>query len=608
MFGWQGRGLEINLGTKEIITKKIDPKILKMYLGGRGLGVKLLFDCLGAGVEPLSPSNILVFAAGPLTGTRTPAAGRHAIVSRSPLTGTIFAGSAGGYWGTALKKAGYDYILLKGCSSSPIFLLVEGDKVSLLDAGALWGKNTRETLQILKNNFAGPRKGETGIACIGRAGEAQVSFAAIMNDGISACGRGGLGAVMGSKNLKAVVVKGEQKLPVAREKLFQQCRSDIMRLLTASPVSSKGLTVFGTPVLVNLINYMRLMPTGNFKKVSFEGAGRFSGEKIRDTFVTKKNSCYGCPIACKARAVGYRAGDNNINSNAKKIDFNFNDLEIPEYETLAMLGAACSNSSLESIMHLNALCNDYGLDSISAGGTLACYSEIIGRELQHAEMEVLLKQLCEGEGVGRELRGGAAELAAGKGKPALAMQVKKLELPGYDPRGALGMALSYATTNRGGCHLGAYMIGPEIFGKPKLIDRLTFSGKAGLLPVFQNFFAALDSLIVCKFISFGVGEEELAAILSAVTGISFSAESLLRSGERIWNLERLFNLREGFSREDDTLPARFFSDSADGLAKGLDQNEFREAREDYYRFRGWSETGVPTAQKLAQLGISWDGE
>ncbi|MGI5876607.1 MAG: aldehyde ferredoxin oxidoreductase family protein [Dethiobacteria bacterium] len=608
MFGWQGRGLEVALDTGEIIQKGIDSKILESYLGGRGLGVKLLFEHLKPGVEPLSPANILIFAAGPLTGTKTPAAGRYAVISKSPLTGTIFYSNGGGYWGTALKRAGYDYVLLKGCSSSPVFLLIEGDKVSLQNATALWGKNTKETLQILKGYFPGYKKGGTGIACIGRAGEKEVPFATIMNDGMSTCGRGGLGAVMGSKKLKAVVVKGERKLPVAQKKNFQQCYKDITRLLTASPVISKGLSVFGTPVLVNLVNYMHLMPTKNFRRVKFEEAEKISGEKIKRTFMTKKNPCYGCPIACKSRAFGYRTDENNKNNKAKKIDFSSGNVEIPEYETLAMLGSSCKNSSLESIMGLNALCNDYGIDTISAGGTLSCYSEIIGRELQYSEMKELLEQLCEGEGAGRELRGGAANLAAIKGKPELAMHVKKLELPGYDPRGAQGLALSYATTNRGGCHLGAYMIGPEIFGKPKLIDRLTFSGKAGLLPIFQNFFTALDSLVVCKFISFSVGEVELAAILSAVTGVSFSAESLLQAGERIWNLERLFNLREGFGKEDDTLPARFFSDSADGQAKGLEQKEFEQAREDYYRFRGWTAAGIPTAWKLEQLGIKMEGE
>jgi len=584
MFGWRGKGLEVDLGSGEIIVKQLSREILEMYLGGRGLGVKLLWDCLPAGIDPLSPQNVLIFAAGPLTGTRTPAAGRHAVVAKSPLTGTIFDGNAGGYWGTALKKAGYDYICFKGRAASPVFLLVRGERVSLENAGFLWGKNTGQTMKLLGDRFSEESKGKLkySFACIGRAGEKGVAFASIMSDSGNVCGRGGLGAVMGSKNLKAVVVGGEKRVPIADEDVFARYRRDILRLLVASPVSSKGLSSFGTPVLVNLINYMRLLPTDNFRSVYFPEADEISGEKIRDNFERKKKACYGCPIACKARA---------------------GEMEIPEYETLALLGPACNNSSLESIMEINTLCNDYGLDTITTGATLACYAEILGKNLQKEEMLELIRQVGENEEAGAQLAGGSAFLAAKRGKPEAAMQVKKLELPGYDPRGALGMALGYATSNRGGCHLRAYMIGPEIFGKPKLLNRLTLADKAGLLPVFQNFFAAMDSLVVCKFITFGAGEEELAAILGSVTGVYFSAQDLLRIGERIWNLERLFNQREGFSAGDDTLPERFFRDSADGYAKGIDREEFLRALREYYFYRGWTEEGIPTAEKLAQLEI-----
>ena len=567
VFGWRGKGLEVDLGSGEIIVKQLPPEILEMYLGGRGLGVKLLWDHLPSGTDPLSPQNVLLFAAGPLTGTRTPASGRHAVVTKSPLTNTIFDGNAGGYWGAALKKAGYDYIFFKGCAASPVFLLIEGESVSLEDAGFLWGKNTGQTMKLLNERFPVKSHGKSkyGIACIGRAGEKGVAFASIMNDGGNTCGRGGLGAVMGSKNLKAVVVGGGETVPIADNNAFIRCRRDIMRLFVASPVSSKGLSIFGTPVLVNLINSMRLLPTDNFRKVYFAEASEISGEKIRDKYERKKRACYGCPIGCKSRIRGK---------------------ETPEYETLALLGAACNNSSLESIMEINLLCNDYGLDTITAGATLACYAEILGRNLELEEMLGLIRQIGEKEGAGAELAGGSVSLAEKRGKPQAAMHVKKLELPGYDPRGALGMSLGYATSNRGGCHLRAYMIGPEIFGKPKLLNRLTFAGKAGLLPVFQNFFAAMDSLSLCKFVSFSTGEEELAAILSSVTGVHFSAQDLLRIGERIWNLERLFNLREGFSRSEDTLPERFFKESDDGYVKGIDRDEFLKSLKEYYFYRG----------------------
>ncbi len=609
MFGWNGKGLEVDLGTGEIKHVPVDSDMLRHYLGGRGLGVKLMWDRVPALTDPLSPQNILVFAAGPLTGTRVPASGRHAVVSKSPLTGTIFDGNAGGFFGAALKRAGYDYILFKGRARGPVILLVEGEEVSLNSARHLWGRNTAETITKLGQTFAGDPAGgsaggsaaRTGIACIGRAGEVGVPFASIMNDRGSTCGRGGLGAVMGSKHLKGVVVRGRKAVPVADEDGFRESRRDIMRLLVASPVSSKGLSVFGTAVLVNLINYMKLLPTENFRRVCFEGASQIAGEKISDTFKLKKRPCYGCPIACKMTAVARRdeAGESALDTSLSP-----EGMEVPEYETIALLGSGCGSSSLEGIMRLNNICNDYGLDTITAGGTLACYAEILGRKLDQEEMERLLTEAGEKKGQGLEIVGGSAELAAARNAPGLAMHVKNLELPGYDPRGALGMALGYITSNRGGCHLRAYMIGPEIFGKPKLIDRLTFSGKAGLLPVFQNFFATVDSLVVCKFASFSVGEEEFAAALSAVTGIPFSTEELLRAGERIFNLERLFNIREGFTAADDALPGRFFEDSDDGLAAGIDREQFRQSLEEYYRFRGWSPGGIPGKEKLQQLGLA----
>jgi len=584
VFGWWGKGLEVDLGHGTVTVRRLTREMLEMYLGGRGLGVKLLWEYLPAEIHPLSPQNVIIFAAGPLTGTEAPAAGRHAVIAKSPLTGTVFDSNAGGYWGTALKKAGYDYVCFKGRASEPVFLLINDEEVSIEKADFLWGKNTAQTAELLQERFAAASEGkkEMGIACIGRAGEKGVAFASIMYENGNACGRGGLGAVMGSKNLKAVIIAGGKRVSIADEEAFRRCQRDIVRLLEASPVSSKGLSAFGTPVLVNLINYMKLLPANNFQNVSFSEAYKISGEKIRDRFERTKKACYGCPIACK---------------------FSTGRTGIPEYGTLALFGPNCNNSSLESIIQLNALCNDYGLDTITAGATLACYAEIMGRSLEREEMLELIEQIGENEGERAQLAAGSASFAARKGKPEAAMHVKKLELPGYDPRGALGLALGYATSNRGGCHLRAYMVGPEIFGKPVLLNRLTFGGKAGLLPVFENFFAAMDSLVVCKFVSFSTGEEELAAMLEAVTGVQFSAQDLLRAGERIWNLERLFNLREGFTAADDTLPERFFKDSVDGYAKGLDRREFLQALREYYRYRGWTEEGVPSEEKLARLGI-----
>jgi aldehyde:ferredoxin oxidoreductase len=574
MYGWIGKFLEIDLTTGEITQRDLATNLLRMYLGGRGLGVKVLSDRLDPGTDPFSPENILIFATGPFTGTRIPASGRHAVVTKSPLTGTIFDSNTGGFWGVSLKQAGYDCLIIKGKAAQPVWLKIWGHQVSLEKADSLWGRGTRETTALLAKYGR--------VACIGTAGENQVKFATIMNDYFHACGRGGLGAVMGSKNLKAITVQGAGIKPaVAETLLFQKYLDDITRLLVANPVSSKGLSNYGTAVLVNLINYMHLMPTANFCKVSFDKAAALSGEKIHETYQVKKTPCYRCPIACKRSTS--------------------EDLEIPEYETIALCGASCECDDLQAIMELNRLCNELGLDTITTGSTLACYAELEGVVLTPAQMIALVKQIARREGVGRFLGEGSYHYARLKGRPEVSMQVKGLELPGYDPRGALGLALSYATSNRGGCHLRAYMIGPEIFGKPKLIDRLSFNGKAGIVPVFQNFLAAVDSLPICKFTSFGVGEEELAHILTALTGEDYRTEDLMRMGERVWNLERLFNIQAGFTKKDDWLPERFFTDSEDGKGKALDRIAFEKCLAEYYRFRGWSLKGIPSTEKLKDL-------
>ena len=585
MDGWMGKGLEVDLTAQRWELVDLDPDLLRSYLGGRGIGVKLVRDRMSPSANPLAmnrsgsgldPSGVLVFAAGPLTGTRTPTSGRHAVVSKSPLTGTMFDANAGGRFGAELKFAGLDYIAVTGRADRPVFLAIKDDQVSLEDASHLWGRNCYEVLEQLSEFKS--------VSCIGRAGEKGVLFASIMNDGHAAAARGGLGAVMGSKNLKAIAISGSHRPSIADPDLFRHRLTDITRLLVASPVSSKGLAEYGTPVLVNLINYMKVMPTGNFRESIFEQAEDLSGETIADTFSVRRIACHACPIACKRK-------DKESGR------------QIPEYETLAMLGPDCSNSDLETVVAANNLCNDYGMDTITAGATLACYSEIAGRNLSPEEMLDLIRQIGENQGTGAELAQGSMRYAISQGRAELSMSVKGLELPGYDPRGVLGLALGYATSNRGGCHLRAYMIGPEIFGKPKLIDRTSWSGKSGLVRVFQDIFTAVDCLVVCKFALFSVGEEEWANILSAVTGVEFVSEDIIRVGERIWNMERLFNIEAGFGAQDDALPERFFTEGNGRSAPPIDRQEFQHVLAEYYMFRGWDREGVPTPAKLAGLGL-----
>jgi aldehyde:ferredoxin oxidoreductase len=575
MTGWTGRALEVDLSSGRCEVVETPEQLRLPYIGGRGFGVRIVADRLAAQTDALSPANVLVFAPGPLTGTRTYTSGRHAVVSKSPLTGTIFDCNAGGRFGVAMKSAGLDYIAITGRSPQPVILFIDGDSISIEPAGELWGANRSEVLAVL---------GERGsVACIGKAGERGALIAAIMHDRGSAAGRGGLGAVMGSKLLKAIVVRGERKTEVADEDAFRRYLADISRLLIVSPVASKGLAQYGTASLVNLINYMHVMPTANFRRAQFPAAEAISGEAIAESYELRRTPCASCPIGCKREAGGR---------------------EVPEYETLAMFGSDNDNADLETIFEANRLCNEYGLDTISAGAAIACHAELEGKPATSGQILDLVREMGEGDGVGAELAQGTARFASARSSPATAMQVKGLELPGYDPRGVLGLALGYATSNRGGCHLRAYMVGPEIFGKPKLIDRTSWYGKPYLVALAQNVFAAVDALVVCKFALFSVGEEEFANALTAVTGVEYSSEDLIRAGERIWNLERLFNLREGFGAADDTLPARFFEEDSDERTPHIDREEFGRVLAEYYSFRGWDAEGRPTAARLQALGLA----
>ena len=571
-YGWKKRILRIDLSATQIDTFVPDSSLLKQYIGGRGLGAKIVYDA--GRVDALAPSNLLVFAAGPLTGTTTPASGRVSASTKSPLTGTIFDSNCGGTFGPELKKAGYDAIIITGKSPEPVFIEIEDDRVELKSAEALWGKNVKETTRMLSD------KGS--VACIGRAGEKGVLLASIMSDTVHTFGRGGVGAVMGSKNLKAIVVKGRGSVEIFDQTEFLKQKNSISRLLIASPTINKGLAVFGTPFLVKVTNWMKILPIANFGKADPDiDLNPFYGKSIMEKKSPRRKACYSCPIACKRE-------DEMGN-------------ELPEYETIGMMSANIHNSDYEAIVDANRLCNDYGMDTISVGAVLGCYAEIRNNGISGTELVTLTSMMGEKEGIGEELGKGSRHFAASEGHPETAIQIKGLELPAYDPRGVKGLGFSYATANRGGCHTRAYLVAPEILRKPKAIDPYTLAGKAGHTKIFQDRFAAVDSLVVCKFAFFGVGEEEYANILTAVTGVTYTSEDLMFVGERIWNVERLYNLQEGFSKEDDILPARFFEEKVNGRI--IDRAEFLKTRTEYYRMRGWDDDGVPKERTLKRLGI-----
>jgi aldehyde:ferredoxin oxidoreductase len=568
MNGWTGRILNVDLTAGTACYDNIPPHLLTEYLGGRGLGVRLMRDHFQ--LDPFDPAMPLIFAIGPLCGTPAPTAARLSVVSRSPLTGTIYDCSAGGRFAWRLKAAGIDVLFITGRSPWPVALTITDTGARLIPTVQLWGCDIPTTVSALSEHGS--------VAAIGPAGENGVLFANIMMGEGNSVGRGGLGAVMGHKNLKAVTVSGSRKTSVADQALFDSARKDVMRLFKASPVvfGPLGISEFGTPVLVDLMAQRRMAPTANFSRTYFENSGNYSGPAIKAACDAKKDGCYGCPIQCKKSD-----GDGG---------------HLPEYETVSHFGALNNIDSLHAIVRANRLCNDLGLDTITAAATLSARGEISGRYPKADEVPGLLEDMALRRGEGEIMSLGSRRMSEILGRPELSMSVKSLELPAYDPRGAYGMALAYCTSNRGGCHLRAYPIAHEILRKPVPTDRFSFSGKARIITIAEDSNAAIDSLVACKFSFFGASLEEYAELLTAATGISYSPQRLKEIGKRICLTERFYNSTNGFSRKDDILPQRFFVEpgsSGDGIdINPINRKRFEEELDKYYRIRGLNREGM----------------
>jgi aldehyde:ferredoxin oxidoreductase len=570
MSGYTGKSIRVDLTNKEVCIFDTPEELCSQYLGGRGIGVAMIADRITYSYD--SPEMPLIFATGPLVGTAAPTSGRMSVVSRSPLTGTVFDCSVGGKFATELKKAGYDLIEIIGIfgkiSGKWAVLIIENDQVRIEDADSLAGKNTHDVQNIIGR--------EGSYASIGVAGEKQVRMASIVFDSHYCAGRGGLGAVMGAKRLKAIKVKGNGKISVADPEKLKHAREEIMRLLRASQAvfGEFGLSEFGTAALVDLIHSRRMEPTENFRKTIFEHSSNYSGYNMKMHYNAKKTGCRGCPILCK-----------KIGSGGEKM---------PEFETASHFGALNGCGNLAAIVEANRICDEYGLDTISAASTIACHSEIQGKKPSPEEMLTLLMNIANREGIGDALSEGSFRYASSVGHPELSMSVKGLELPAYDPRGAYGMALAYATSNRGGCHLRAYPISYEILRKPVAADRFSFDGKARMVKIAEDMNAVIDSLTACKFVFFAATLEEYTKAINAVTGRQYDVQSLLRIGERIWNLERSLNELNGFKQVNDDLPERFFKEegSSGGNVKILpiDREAFLKTRDNYYKIRGY---GLP---------------
>jgi aldehyde:ferredoxin oxidoreductase len=561
MHAWRGKSLFVDLSSRTIEKRDIPLDVLQSWIGGRGLGVFLMKDFIR--LDPYDPRMPLIFAVGPLCGTPAPTSSRMSVVSRSPLTGTIFDSSVGGDIALKLKSAGYDCLSVTGKAKSPVYLEINDERAELKDASSLWGKGCGEVNKALE------AKGS--VACIGPAGERLVKFSNIMIGGANSVGRGGMGALMGAKNLKAIVVRGTKKTTLADPAKFKKAQEDIMRLLRASSVvmGELGLTEYGTAALVDIVEERRMAPTENFRKTFFAEAKAYSGPALRKLYGGKKEGCAVCPIQCKKMTSCGRP--------------------MPEYETLSHFGALNANSDPESIVKANLLCNNMGMDTISTAATIAAYGEARGKFLGSDEILEMIKEIAYREGEGDKLAEGSKRYCQSIGKPQFSMSVKGLELPAYDPRGSYGMALAYGTSNRGGCHLRAYPISQEILRKPVATDRFSFDGKARLIKVCEDTNAIVDSLSVCKFAFLGATIEEYAQALAAATGMEYTGQGLSKTGEKIVGLEREYNAANGFTEKDDFLPERFYAEqgsSGEGIdVLAIDKKRFQEELERYYRIR-----------------------
>jgi aldehyde:ferredoxin oxidoreductase len=600
MYGWIGKVLRVNLSEGTVKTEKLNEEWAKDYIGARGLGTRYMVAEVNPKVDPLGPDNKLIFATGPTTGTLGTSTGRYNVVTKGPLTGTIAASNSGGQFAPEMKFAGFDMIIFEGASKKPVYLYVEDGQGELRDASHLWGKLTGETTDLLLKETTPTAK----VSCIGPAGEKLALLANVMCDKERAAGRTGVGAVMGSKKLKAVVALGSGGITPADPQRIRDSALRIRNQLAADAVTGEGLPALGTPVLINVMNQTGGLPTRNFQEAMFEGAEQISGETLREKFLVKNKSCFGCTIAC---------GRVTKTKDERYAMFG----EGPEYETIWSYGAQCGVDNLEAIAKANFLCNEYGLDTISLGSTIGCAMELYEKgympksdasgvdiSFGNADAIVQLTEMAgERKGIGNKLADGSYRLGEAYGHPELSMSVKKQEMPAYDPRAVQGMGLEYATSNRGGCHVRGYMISAEIFGVPEKLDPQEIKDKETWQKIFQDLTAVVDSAGICLFTTFAQGAKEIAEQLAAVTGMDYTEENVMVCGDRIYNLERLFNLKAGLNKTDDTLPPRLLNDSIPmGPMKGK-VSRLAEMLPGYYAVRGWDENGVPSKKKLKELGL-----
>ena len=588
----------INLTTGDISVEPLDMELAHKFIGGRGLGTKMLYDAGVATVDPLSPENQLIYITGPMTGAAAPSTGRYMVVTKSPLTGMIACSNSGGIWGAKLKYAGWDAIIVEGEAPEWAYIVIDDDKIEIRDASDLVGMKSELIDDTLKE-----RHGQDfSVLNIGPAGEKKVLLAAIMNDKDRAAGRSGVGAVMGSKKLKAIVVRATRKNldNIADIDALKEATKRAMEVIRENPVTGSGLRQLGTAVLVNIVNNIGAFPTNNWQGSYAEYGDDISGETLADTYLVKAGACYRCPIAC-ARVI--KVGDKVVGG--------------PEYEPLWAYGGNCGNNDLNTIDICNMLCNEYGLDAISTPCTIAAAMELYqrgyiteeecdGYPLEWGNTESLIewtKRMGDPESeLAWLMSSGSARLCEHYGHPEISMSVKKQEMPAYDARAIQGIGITYATSNRGGCHVRGYMISPEVLGLPEQLDRTVTTDKAAWAKTFQDLTAVIDSMGHCLFTSFAMGAPEYTDLLNAATGTTWTVEEVLNIGDRIYNIERMFNKAAGMKPEDDRLPKRLLEEPvSDGPSEGM-VSQLPLTLPQYYEARGWF-NAFPTDETLKKLGL-----
>jgi aldehyde:ferredoxin oxidoreductase len=609
--GFFGKLLRIDLTDRNSSVEDIDGSTLKDYVGGALLAARILYDELEPGRDPLGPENKLVYAVGPLTGTSVPCSSRLNIGTRSPLTGGLASSLSGGFFPVEMKKAGYDVIVIEGKADSPVYISINNDRVRIRSAERIWGLDSQDTQMYLKEEL---KDQNFRISCIGPAGENLSCISCIMNEA-RAAGRKGVGAVMGSKNLKAIAVRGTCEVPVADQSALRAMVIEIMHLFKKDEATYGGLSRYGTTATVESTIELGVFPENNWQKSADTNWAKKAGSQVLEAYNVRQNPCYGCPIGCSWVRMNRHGRYAGLSS------------EGPEYETIYSLGSSEGINDPEYLIAADRLCDRLGLDTISAGLVTSMAMELVekgiledtgGLDLRFGNQKEsleFLRMLAYREGFADNFADGTRKAAErlGGGTDLYAIEVKGLELPAYDARGLKAMGLNFATSYTGADHNRGYAI-QEVFGVslPEPVERLEIKGKGRLTKWNQDFCGAFDVPTLCMFPIHGPLLEKshdiVAKLLTSVTGLNFEAEDVWTLGERLNNLARMFNVREGFSRFDDYLPRRVMEEPLkNGLSEGeyISRKDLDQMLDEYYEARVWDSQGIPKAEKLSELGLDF---